>query len=212
MTKPIAVVLVDDHTMVREGLCRMLDAEDDTTVVAQGASVAEGMALLATTPYDVLVVDVTLPDGTGLQLAAAARARSEAAGIVVLTMHGDDDTLLKALDAGASAFLHKSAGFDEILDAVRRSHAHPDVFSAAGLAAALRRQAHSEKPHLTPRELEVLSHLGEGRSVAQVAHLLHMSESTVKTHVGRLYDKLGAGNRTQAVMAAVRLGLVSVPE
>jgi DNA-binding NarL/FixJ family response regulator len=212
MKNPIAVVLVDDHTMVREGLCRMLDAEDGTTVVAQGASVAEGMALLATTPYDVLVVDVTLPDGTGLQLAASARARSETVGIVVLTMHGDDDTLLKALDAGASAFLHKSAGFDEILDAVRRSHAHPDVFSAAGLAGALRRQAHNDKPHLTPRELEVLAHLGEGRSVAQVARLLHMSESTVKTHVGRLYDKLGAGNRTQAVMAAVRLGLVSVPQ
>jgi DNA-binding NarL/FixJ family response regulator len=212
VSQPITVVLVDDHTMVREGLCRMLDGEDDTTVVGQGATVAEGQALLATTPFDVLVVDVTLPDGTGLELAASARSRSETVGIVVLTMHGDDETLLKALDAGASAFLHKTAGFDEILEAVRRSHAHPDVFSAAGLAGALRRQAQDDKPHLTPRELEVLAQLGEGRSVAQVAHLLHMSESTVKTHVGRLYDKLGAGNRTQAVMAAVRLGLVPVPD
>jgi DNA-binding NarL/FixJ family response regulator len=210
MSRPIGVVLVDDHTMVRQGLCHMLDGEDDTTVVAQAATVAEGRALLATTPFDVLVVDVTLPDGSGLQLAASARARSEQVGIVVLTMHGDDETLLSALDAGASAFLHKAAGYDEIIEAVRRSHAHPDVFSAAGLAGALRRRAQSDKPHLTPRELEVLAHLGEGRSVAQVAHLLHMSESTVKTHVGRLYDKLGAANRTQAVMAAVRLGLVSV--
>jgi DNA-binding NarL/FixJ family response regulator len=209
---PIAVALVDDHTMVREGLCRMLDGEDDTAVVAQAATVAEGRALLATTVFDVLVVDVTLPDGSGLDLASAARAQSDALGIVVLTMHSDDDTLLKALDAGASAFLHKTAAFDEILEAIRRSHAHPEVFSAGGLAGALRRQAHADKPRLTPRELEVLAQLSQGRSVAQVAHLLHMSESTVKTHVAKLYDKLGAANRTQAVMLAMRLGLVSLPD
>jgi DNA-binding NarL/FixJ family response regulator len=212
VNSPITVALVDDHTLVREGLCRMLDGEDDTVVVAQGATVAEGRALLATTPFDVLVVDVTLPDGSGLDLAATARARSDVVGIVVLTMHSDDDTLLRALDAGASAFLHKTAAFDEILEAIRRSHAHPEVFSASGLAGALRRHAHADKPHLTPRESEVLTQLSEGRSVAQVAHLLHMSESTVKTHFAKLYDKLGAANRTQAVMAAVRLGLVSLPD
>lgn len=211
MSTPITVVLVDDHTMVREGLCRLLEAEGDTTVVAQGATVAEGHALLATIAFDVLVVDVTLPDGSGLDLAKAARASSDVLGIVVLTMHGDDDTLLKALDVGASAFLHKTAGIDEILDGVRRSHAHPDVFSAAGLAGALRRQTQNDKPHLTARELEVLVCLGEGWSVARVAGHLHLSESTVKTHIARVYDKLGAANRTQAVMAAVRLGLVSVP-
>jgi DNA-binding NarL/FixJ family response regulator len=209
---PITLVLVDDHTMVREGLCRMFDGEDDTVVVGQGGSVADGRALLATTAFDVLVVDVTLPDGSGLDLASTARARSSALGIVVLTMHSDDDTLLKALDAGASAFLHKTAAFDEILDAVRRSHAHPEVFSGGGLVDALRRRAQGGKPRLTPREMDVLTQLSEGRSVAQVAHLLHMSESTVKTHVAKLYDKLGAANRTQAVMAAVRLGLVSLPD
>jgi DNA-binding NarL/FixJ family response regulator len=127
-------------------------------------------------------------------------------------MHGDDDTLLKALDAGASAFLHKTATFEEILDAVHRSHLRPDVFSASGLAGALRRQNHSDKPRLTARELDVLTCLGEGRSVAQVAERLYLSESTVKTHISRVYEKLGAANRTQAVMAAVRLGLVSVPD
>ncbi|HET8614534.1 MAG TPA: response regulator transcription factor [Actinomycetales bacterium] len=211
MTATVSVALVDDHTLVRQGLCRMLESEG-LAVVAQGASVAEGQALLATTPFDVLVVDVTLPDGSGIDLARAGRARSETLGIVVLTMHGDDDTLLQALDAGASAFLHKTAAFEEILDAVHRSHLHPDVFSASGLAGALRRQNHDAKPHLTARELDVLTCLGEGRSVAQVAQRLHLSESTVKTHVSRVYEKLGAANRTQAVMAAVRLGLLSVPD
>lgn len=212
MNAPITVALVDDHTMVREGLCRMLEAEGDIVVVAQGASVAQGLALLAAGTFDVVVVDVTLPDGNGLDLARAARAASAVVGIVVLTMHGDDGTLLEALDAGASAYLHKTAGFDEILDAVRRAHLHPAVFSAEGLAAAIRHQSQSDKPHLTAREAEVLVCLAQGRSVSQVAHSLYLSESTVKTHISRVYEKLGAVNRAQAVMAAVRLGLVPVPD
>lgn len=212
MNAPVRVVLVDDHTMVREGLAGMLGGEPDVRVVAEAASVGDARRVIATTDFDVLVVDVTLPDGSGLQLTAEARARSPLTGIVVLTMHGDDETLLAALDAGASAFLHKTAAFDEILEAIRRSRAHPDVFSAAGLAGALRRRAHSDQPHLTPRELEVLESLGEGRSIAQVASALHLSESTVKTHVAKVYEKLGANNRTQAIMSAVRLGLIALPE
>lgn len=212
MSDDIRVLLVDDHTMVREGLARMLGGEQGTVVVAQASSVAEARRELATTELDVLVVDVTLPDGTGLQVAQEARRRSAATGIVVLTMHDDDDTLLAALDAGASAFLHKTAAFDEIAEAIRRSAAHPDVFSAAGLAAALRRRSHSDRPHLTPREQDVLRALGEGHSIAQVATRLHLSESTVKTHVAKVYDKLGASNRTQAIMAAVRHGLVAVSD
>jgi DNA-binding NarL/FixJ family response regulator len=208
----IRIVLVDDHTLVREGLTGMLRAEPDTRVVAEAATVAEGRRVLATTELDVLVVDVTLPDGSGLQLAREARGRSPRTGIVVLTMHDDDDTLLAALDAGASAYLHKTAAFEEIAEAIRRSSAHPDVFSAAGLAAALRRRSHSDRPHLTPREHDVLVALGEGRSIAQVATTLHLSESTVKTHVAKVYEKLGASNRTQAIMAAVRHGLVTVPD
>jgi DNA-binding NarL/FixJ family response regulator len=212
VTGPIRVALVDDHTLVREGLTGMLAGEPDMLVVAQAASLAEGRRALATTELDVVVVDVTLPDGSGLRLAEEARLRSARTGVVVLTMHADDETLLAALDAGASAFLHKTASFDEIVEAIRRSRAHPDVFSAAGLAAALRRRAHSDRPHLTPREQDLLLALGEGRSIAQVAAALHLSESTVKTHVAKVYDKLGASNRTQAIMAAVRLGLVPVPD
>ncbi len=207
----VRIVLVDDHTLVREGLSGMLRGEPDLLVVAEAASLAEGRRVLATTDLDALVVDVTLPDGSGLRLAEEARLRSASTGIVVLTMHDDDDTLLAALDAGASAFLHKTAAFDEIAEAIRRSSVHPDVFSAAGLAAALRRRSHSDRPHLTPREQDVLTALGEGRSIAQVAVALHLSESTVKTHVAKVYEKLGASNRTQAIMAAVRLGLVQVP-
>ena len=159
---------------------------------------------------DVLVVDVTMPDGSGLTLARSARAANPALGIVVLTMHNDDDTLLEALDAGASALILKSSSADDVLDAIRRAASAPDAFTATGLGAALRRRdtVTAAKPMLTPRETEVLMRLVDGDSVALVARQLFMSESTVKTHVARVYEKLGAHNRASAIMAAVRLGFV----
>ena len=112
-------------------------------------------------------------------------------GVVVLTMHGDDDTLLAALDAGASALVLKTASLGDVVDAVRRSAAAPEVFSAAGLAVALRRRSQTHVPQLTPRQTDVLGLLKDGMSVGQVARALYMSESTVKTHIGKIYDKLG---------------------
>jgi DNA-binding NarL/FixJ family response regulator len=206
----IQVVIVDDHNLVREGIARLIDSEPDLAVKAQASSVAGGQALITEGGADVLVVDVTMPDGSGLTLARSARSTNPALGIVVLTMHNDDDTLLEALDAGASALILKSSSADEVLDAIRRAAAAPDAFTATGLGAALRRRdtVTAAKPMLTPRETEVLMRLVDGDSVALVARQLFMSESTVKTHVARVYEKLGAHNRASAIMAAVRLGFV----
>ena len=206
----ISVVIIDDHTLVRQGVVSLIQSEPDLVVVGQASSIAEGQALLASTRADVLVVDVSLPDGNGLELTRAVREQTSRMGIVVLTMHNDDDTLLDALDAGASALVLKSASSDEVVDAVRRAAVAPDAFSANGLAGAMRRHqaAAAARPQLTPREHEVLQHLAAGDSVAQVAKTLYMSESTVKTHIGKVYDKLGVHNRAAVIMAAVRLGLV----
>jgi DNA-binding NarL/FixJ family response regulator len=206
----ISVVIIDDHTLVRQGVVSLIQTEPDLAVVGQAASIAEGEALLASTHADVMLVDVSLPDGNGIELARAVREQTPTMGIVVLTMHNDDDTLLSALDAGASALVLKSASSDEVVDAVRRAAVAPDAFSASGLAGAMRRhQAKaSAGPQLTPREQEVLQHLAAGGSVAEVAKTLYMSESTVKTHIGKVYDKLGVHNRAAVIMAAVRLGLV----
>ena len=130
-------------------------------------------------------------------------------GLVVLTMHGDDDVLFAAIDAGASSLVLKGAHLDELLTAVRRAAVTPDVFSAAGLGEAMRRRSRAPAPLLTKREAEVLTLLGEGLSVQQVARRLFLSESTVKTHVAKVYDKLGVTNRAQAIMAGIRLGLVT---
>lgn len=211
----INVVLVDDHAVVREAVAGMLAAQGDISVVGQAGSLADGHALLdrvLTAPPDgtlVAIIDVTMPDGSGLSLVRAARARDKTIGLVVLTMLNDDSTLLEALDAGASALVRKSAPSEQVISAVRRAAEMPGEFSASGLAEAMRRQADAPQTTLTTRETEVLRLLVEGSSVAQVGRHLFMSPSTVKTHIGKIYDKLGAHNRASAVIAAVRLGLVA---
>lgn len=211
----LSVVLVDDHAVVREGVAAMLDAQDDMEVVGQAGSLAEGQSLLerlvpnaANGPL-VAIIDVTMPDGSGLSLVRSARERSKDIGLVVLTMLSDDSSLLEALDAGASALVRKSSPAEQVISAVRRAAQMPLEFSASGLAEAMRRRSESPQMTLTTRETEVLKLLVEGASVAQVGRALFMSPSTVKTHIGKIYEKLGAHNRASAVIAAVRLGLVA---
>ena len=204
----VKVIIIDDHTLVRAGVARLIDSEPGLSVVGEASNVTEGADMLRRTDADVMVVDVSMPDGSGLSLVRSARSDRADLGIVVLTMHNDDETLLEALDAGASALVLKSASADEVIAAVRSAAVSPDAFTATGLAAALRRQQ-TVRPRLTPRETEVLMMLVGGASVGKTAKALFMSESTVKTHVGKVYDKLGAHNRAEAVMAAVRLGLVN---
>ena len=203
------VVLVDDHTLVRGGLEKMFNAEADLEVVGHADGVESGWRVLRSLTPDVVVCDVSMVDGNGIDLCRRARAEFPELGIVMLTMHGDDETLFNALDAGASALVLKSASLDDILLAVRQAAKSPDVFSAAGLGAAMRRRANDTRPKLTQRETEVLQLLKEGHSIQQVAKRLYLSESTVKTHVAKLYNKLGATNRAQAVMNAVRMKLIS---
>jgi len=205
------VILVDDHDMVRQGIASLLTLDRSLQVVAQAASLAEGLALARPTTADVLIVDVSLGDGSGLDLVAEFRRRHPGMGIVVLTMHQDDETLLGALDAGASALIHKSGSAEDVIAVLHQAAAAPDRFSAVGLAEAIRRRSTAASVRLTNREHEVLRELAAGASVAQVARALFMSESTVKTHIAKLYEKLGANNRASAVMSAIRLGLIDAP-
>jgi DNA-binding NarL/FixJ family response regulator len=124
-------------------------------------------------------------------------------------MYDGDEHMFGALEAGASAFVLKSAPADDVAAAVRRAAISPTAFTANDLGAAMRRHMQAPTVRLTPRENEILQLLGDGLSVALVAKRLYISPSTAKTHMSKLYDKLGASNRTQAVMAAVRLGLLT---
>lgn len=204
------VLLVDDHDLIRDGLRRAFERAGDLVVVAEAASVKDALDALRSNDIDVLVTDLGLPDGRGLDLVRTARAASATMGIVVLTMYSGDEQVIGAMEAGASAFVTKDASADEVVAAARHAASAPRSFSAQDLAAVMARQiAAPTGPQLTPRELEVLLLLVDGLAVGQISRRLFISESTTKTHVAKIYTKLGASNRAQAVMAAVRLGLIS---
>lgn len=205
----VSVLLVDDHALIRQGLRRAFEQTDDLVVVAEAASVAEALALERAHTPDVAVVDINLGDGSGIDFVRTMRERRPEMGLVVLTMYDGDEHVFAALEAGASAFVLKGAPSEEVVSAARQAALAPTAFTAHDLAGAMRRRMQAPSVQLTPRESEILQLLGKGRSVAQIAGQLYISQSTAKTHMSKLYDKLGAGNRTQAVMAAVRLGLLS---
>ena len=206
------VLLVDDHDLIRQGLRRAFERADDFTVVGEASSVAEGLAVATQTQPDVVLMDIRLPDGNGLDAVRKLRANNPQLGIVVLTMYAGDEHLFGALEAGASAFVPKDAPAEDVVAAARHAAASPDAFSAADLANAMKRRMAPTGPQISPREREVLGLLADGLAVAQIARKLYISESTAKTHISKLYEKLGAANRAQALMTALRVGLLEAPD
>jgi DNA-binding NarL/FixJ family response regulator len=205
----IRVLVVDAHPLTRCGLVRLADEQPDLQTVGESGSVAEALRMAAALRPHVITIETSLPDGSGLDLARQLRDRYAGVGIVILTSHGEDDVLFRALDSGASAFVSKSAVVSEVLGAIRHSAVAATSFSATGLAQALRRrQATTQRLALSTRDRQVLQLLLAGHSVPEISAKLYLSVSTSKTYVARLYEKLGANNRAQALMAAVRLGLV----
>ena len=205
----ISVVLVDDHDLIRQGLARAFERAEDFKVLGEAGSLAEAATVLATHMPDVVITDVRLPDGTGLDLVRRVRTSGPDTGIVVLTMYAGDEQLFAALEAGASAFVAKDAPADDVVAAARHAAIAPRSFTAANLADAMRRRMSPSGPQLSPRETEVLRLLADGLGVAAIARKLFVSESTAKTHISKIYEKLGAANRAQAVMNGIRSGLLS---
>jgi DNA-binding NarL/FixJ family response regulator len=165
--------------------------------------------MVATARPDVVTVDVALPDGDGLQLARELRDSYADLGIVILTSMQEDDVLFRALDTGVSAFVAKTAPLEEVLGAIRHAAVAASSFTAAGLATAVaRRRTRQDGLALSPRETQVLRLLHDGLSVPAIAVAMFISVSTAKTYVARLYEKLGATNRAQALMAAMHHGLI----
>jgi DNA-binding NarL/FixJ family response regulator len=207
--KPLRVVLVDDHELIRQGLAKAFERDPGMTIVGLGGSVVQALAAYDAHRPDVLVTDLQLPDGTGLDIIRAIRQRDETIGLVVLTMHSGDEQIFAAMEAGASAFVGKDAPSRDVVSAARHAATSPRSFLSAGLAAAMMRRAADDTPKLSAREVEVLQLLAEGHGTAAIASMLYVSESTAKTHIARIYQKLGAANRAQALVTAMRMGLLS---
>lgn len=209
---PISVLLVDDHELIRQGLRRAFERDGDFEVVGEASTLADARRLLSLLSPDVVILDVRLPDGNGLEACRKVRADNSEIGIVILTMYAGDDQLFEALEAGASAFVPKNAPSEDVVAAARHAASTPRSFTADGLGDAMKRKLSPSGPQLSPREREVLGLLADGLGVAQISRQLYISESTTKTHISKLYEKLGAGNRAQALMTALKLGLLKREE
>ncbi len=206
------LLVVENHPVTRWGITRLLDEQPDLEVVGETGSAQEAVKLAAVLLPDVVTIGLTGPDAFGLPLARELRNRFDDLGVVILAAADEDDVLLQAFETGVSAFVAKSAPVTEVVAAVRHASVAASSFTASGLAAALRRRRTAAPTYdLSARERQVLDLLMAGRSVPSLAASLHISPSTAKTYVSRVYDKLGARNRAEAVMAAVRLGLTGEP-
>jgi DNA-binding NarL/FixJ family response regulator len=209
---PWTVLIVDDHHLVRGGLRLAFDRAEDLEVVGEASCVAEALGALEQLSPRVLVTDVGLPDGDGIALVRSARKADPELGIVVLTMYTSDKELFGALESGASGFVGKDAPAHDVVAAARHAAVSPNTFFGPELAERIPRWIHAPKPPpISQRELEVLELLVDGFDVRQIARRLFISGSTVKTHVASIYQKLGVRNRAQAVVTAIRLGLVRTP-
>jgi DNA-binding NarL/FixJ family response regulator len=208
MSDPIRVFLVDDHAVVRQGLRAFLELQDDLSVVGEAAGGAEAVRAVPDARPDVILMDLVMPEGDGITAIRELTAAFPAGRVLVLTSFSEDPHVYAALDAGAAGYLLKDVDPATLAGAIRDVHQgrpalHPEI------ASRLMRMSAPPRPRdFTPRERDVLRLVVEGLANKQVARRLGITEKTVKTHVSNILQKLGAADRTQAAVLAVRNRLV----
>lgn len=217
---PIRVLLVEDHQVVAEGLQALLEEYPDLHVVGWAPTVAAAEAAAAQRPVDLALVDFRLPDGSGADAAAAIRSYQPEAAIVILSVEDSDDAMMAAVGAGASGYLLKSAPSDDVVQAIRRAAEGETLIPAQRMMelltrrrVAMRQEAERARVRdtLTRRELEILHLLAEGLDNHDIAERLCIEYTTVRSHVHRLLQKLGARSKLEAVVKASELGIVPGP-
>ena len=207
----ISVLLADDHPVVREGLRGMLSAEPDIEVSGEAASGAEAVALFASLRPDVVLMDLRMPGGDGVEAIARIRKDHGAARIIVLTTYDTDADILRAVEAGAAGYLLKDAPRADLLRAIR-SAAEGETVLAPAVAGRLVSRVRGPRPEaLSARETEVLALVARGLTNVQIGRALFVSEATVKTHLMRACSKLGVTGRTAAVTKAMETGALPPP-
>jgi DNA-binding NarL/FixJ family response regulator len=212
----LRVLLADDHGIVRRGLRSLLE-EAGESVVAEAADGLEAIRLTEEHRPDLLILDIGMPKLSGIEVAARSQKLDRPPGVIILSMHADESYIIRALAAGARAYLLKDATDEDLLPAVRAVGAGKPFFSPTVTAVlvedyvrALQKRGLSDSYHLlTDREREVLHLLAEGRSNKEVATLLDLGLSTVETHRSNLMQKLNLHNTAEIVLYAVRKGLIS---
>ena len=206
----LRVIVADDHPVVREGLRAILDAEPDLDVVGEAGSGAEAVELAARLRPDVVLMDLRMPGMDGVEATGRIAAAGDARVLVVTTYDTDSD-ILRAVEAGATGYLLKDTPRRELAEAVRAAARGETVLAPPVARKLMSRVRLPPVDAPTRRELEVLAEVARGRSNAEVGRALQISEATVKTHLVRVFEKLGVSDRTAAVTTAISQGLLPPP-
>ncbi len=204
----IKVFLLDDHEIVRRGVADLIDAEDDLVVIGQWGGAVEAVERIEASAPDVVVIDVRLGDGSGIEVCRDVRSSQPDIGCLILTSFSDDQALVDASLAGAAGYLLKQVRGNRIVEAIRSVAGGAQLLDSATVRLAVRRLRESEPgtiADLTPREREILDLIGEGRSNRQIASELFLAEKTVKNYVSNLLAKLGMQRRSEAAAFVARV-------
>ena len=199
------VLLVDDHALLRTGVANIINQEADLRVVAEAGNGAEAVAAYERYHPDVTLLDLRMPEMEGVEAVRRIRERDPRARVIVLTTYDTDDEISRALKAGAKAYVLKDISADDLIACIRDVLAGKTYLAPQAAARLAEGVTHVQ---LTPRELATLRLMADGKANKEIANELGISDRTVKTHLGHLFEKLGVASRTEAIKVAMRRGLV----
>ncbi|HZA83538.1 MAG TPA: response regulator transcription factor [Actinomycetes bacterium] len=208
---PIRLLIADDHPVVRDGLRAMLATQPDMELVGEAATGIEAVERVRTLRPDVVLMDLQMPDLDGPAAIATLRERAPGVRVLVLTTFGTDADITRAVDAGATGYLLKDAPREQLFGAIRAAARGESVLSPSVATRVLGRMRAPAEEALSPRELEILQAVARVLSNKDIGRRLYVSEATVKTHLLRVFSKLGVDDRTAAVTVALERGIIRLP-
>ena len=215
MTEPITILIVDDHPIVRQGLATVLEQDSDLSVVGQAANGVEAVAKARQLSPDIILMDLQMPEMDGVEAINSILAEKSEAGIIILTTYDTDDHIFRGIEAGARGYLLKDSPPEEVIRAIKTVNRGESLIEprvATRLLERLGQLSRGPAPEstLSRREIEVLEVMATGAANKQIASDLNIGQSTVKTHIVRIFNKLGVNGRTEAVSEAIKKGIIKL--
>jgi DNA-binding NarL/FixJ family response regulator len=209
--RPIRLLIADDHPVVRDGLRAMLATQPDMELVGEAATGTQAVTQAQALLPDVVLMDLQMPELDGPAAIATLREQAPEVRVLVLTTYGTDADITRAVDAGATGYLLKDAPREQLFAAIRSAARGESVLSPSVATRVLGRMRAPAEEALSPRELEILQAVARGLSNKDIGRQLYVSEATVKTHLLRVFSKLGVDDRTAAVTVALERGIIRLP-